>query len=237
MGFRLCVAALLLAPACSGSFKQTMKQDNTTVVADKPITETVHSVFVITEAAMNALWDGTPTTAAPFEVHDVAIGGVERALAAAGFQVLAREAVMAEVQPAKEAIGDLTRFAHVCKTSKADGCMLLSNVDVKAQEFACSDGASTRAMDRFVVGFDATLFASTNWHARVDADSGTLVKGELGVRGQGGQREECARLLSPDNWTNGNVGVCMKDKPEACAQAQRLVLEAAARSMVAKLKG
>ena len=236
MSARICVASLLLASACGGGFKQTMKQENTTVVADKPLAQTLHSVFVLTEAAMNALWDGAPATATPFEIHDVAIGGVERAFAGAGYQVLARDAVMRDVQTSKESTGDLTRFAHVCKTSKADGCVLLSNVDVKTQEFACTDGASTRAMDRFVVGFDATVFGSTHWHARVDADSGTLVKGELGVRGQAGEREECARLLSPDSWTNGQVGVCMKDKADACADAQRLVIEAAARSVIAKLK-
>lgn len=237
MGVRIGVASLLVASACGGGFKQTMKQENTTVVADKPLAQTLHSVFVVTEAAMNALWDGAPATAAPFEVHDAVIGGVEAAFAGGGYLVVKREAVMADVQTSKAAAGDTTRFEYVCKTAKADGCVLLSNVDVKMQEFACSDGASTRAMARFAVGFDATVYGSSQWHARVDADSGMLVKGELGVRGEGGKREECARLLSPDNWTNAHVGVCMKDKADACAEAQRLVIEAAARSVVAKLKG
>ncbi len=235
MGDRICVA-LLLTSACSGGFKQTMKQDNATIVADKPLAQTLHSVFVVTEAAMNALWDGTPATAPPFEIHDVVIAGVERTFAVAGYQVFAREAVMRDVQTSKDSAGDLSHFTHVCKTSKADGCVLLSNVDVKAQEFACADGGDIRALNRFVVGFDVTIHGSTLWHARVDADSGMLVKGELGVRGHAGEREECAKLLAPESWTDGHVGVCMKDKPDACTEAQRQVIEAAARSVIAKLK-
>lgn len=213
-----------------------MKQENTTVVADKPLSQTLHSVLVLTEAAMNNLWDGTAATAPPFEIHDVLIAGVERTFAVGGYQVVARDAVMRDVQTSKDSAGDASHFAHVCKTSKADGCVLLSNVDVKLQEFACADGSGTKAMNRFVVGFDATVYGSTFWHARVDADSGTLVKSELGVRGQTGEREECAKLLAPDRWTDGHIGVCAKEATDACAEAQRQVIEAAARSVIAKLK-
>lgn len=235
MGARICVA-LLLSSACSGGFKQTMKQETTTIVADKPLAQTLHSVFVITEAAMNSLWDGAPATAPPFEIHDVLIAGVERTFAVAGYQVAPRDTVTRDVQASKDSAGDVPHFTHVCKTSKADGCVLLSNIDVKAQELACTDGESTRAMDRFVVGFDATVYGSTLWHARVDADSGMLAKGALGVRGQAGEREQCAKLLAPESWTDGHVAVCLKDKPDTCVEAQRQVIEAAARSVIAKLK-
>lgn len=214
-----------------------MKQENTTVVADKPLAQSLHSVFVLTEAAMNNLWDGTPATASPFEIHDTVIAGVERTFATAGYQVFARDAVMRDVQMSKGGAGDVSRFTHVCNSSKADGCVLLSNVDVKAQEFACADGSGTKAMNRFVVGFDASVHGGTLWHARVDADSGMLVKGELGIRGQAGEREECATLLAPDRWTDGHIGVCAKDATDACTEAQRQVIEAAARSVIAKLKG
>jgi hypothetical protein len=236
MAVRIC-AVLLVTSACGGGFKQTMSQDNTTVVADKSLSETLHGVFVISEAAMNGLWDGAPTTPTPFELHDTVISGVERAFAASGYQVAARDAVLRDVQTSKTGVADAARFTHVCTTSKADGCVLLSNIDVRLQEFACADGAATKAMNRFTVSFDATVFGSTHWHARVDADSGLLVKGELGVWGTSGNREECAKLLAPASWSDGHVGVCVKDTADACAAAQRQVIEAAARSMIAKLKG
>jgi hypothetical protein len=227
---------LAVVAACGGGYKQTMKQGDTTVVADRPLSQTLHSVFVITEAATNALWDGQPATASPFEIHDAVIGGVERAFGAAGYQVVQRPTVLPAVQNSKSGVADALRFKHTCTTAHADGCVLLSNVDVRQTELPCVDGGATKQLVRFAVGFDATVYGTSQWHARVDADSGVLVQAELGVWGPSGQREECATLLAPASWSGGRVGVCAADNAEACSAARGHVIEAAASRMIEKLK-
>ncbi len=233
---RTCIGLALLA-SCGGGYKQTMKQGDTTVVADKPLSQTLHSVFVVTEAATNALWEGQPATATPFEIHDQVIAGVERAFSAASYQVVQRPTVLAAVQSSKATAGDAEHFRFTCGLAKADGCVLLSNVDVKQTEFPCADGGATKPLLRFAVAFDATIYGSTQWHARVDADSGVLAQQELGVWKAGGEREQCGKLLAPAGWRDGHVGICPADSSEACATARAHVIEAAATAMLAKLKG
>jgi hypothetical protein len=233
---RACIGLALLA-SCGGGYKQTMKQGDTTIVADKPLSQTLHSVFVVTEAATNALWDGQSVTATPFEVHDQVIAGVERAFTAASYQVVQRPTVLAAVQNSKAGAGDSEHFRFTCGIAKADGCVLLSNVDVKQTEFPCTDGGATKQLLKFSVSFDATIYGSSQWHARVDADSGVLAQQEMGVWGTGGEREQCSKLLAPAGWRDGHVGICAADNADACTAARGQVIEAAASAMIAKLEG
>lgn len=232
---RACIGIALLA-ACGGGYKQTMKQGDTTIVADRPLSQTLHSVFVVTEAATNALWDGQPATATPFEIHDQVIAGVERAFTAAAYQVVQRPTVLAAVQSNKASAGGAEHFRFTCGLAKADGCVLLSNVDVRQTEFPCTDGGATKQLLKFAVSFDATIYGSTQWHARVDADSGVLAQQELGVWGTGGERADCSKLLAPAAWRDAHVGVCPADSADACTAARAQVIEAAASAMIAKLR-